>query len=83
MNDTKPWYASKGIWGSIIAIISLALGLFGGHAMTPEAQVTLTDQIVAVASGIGTLIGSILAIIGRLTAKTAIAPGPATTASKP
>lgn len=74
MNDTKAWYESKGVWGSIISLASLGMALFGGHAMTPEAQVTLVDQLTVAISAVGVLVGSILAFVGRITAKSQIAP---------
>lgn len=70
--DTKPWYASKGIWGGIISVVALIVGIFGVEGLTPEVQSAIVDNLVVVASGVGTLIGTVLGIYGRLKATSAI-----------
>jgi len=74
MNDTKAWYESKGVWGSLISIIALVVGLFGVHNLTPEVQAQLSDNLATIGSALGVVVGSIVALYGRLTAKTTIAP---------
>jgi len=70
MNDTKSPFASKGVWGSALAIAGVALPkllpLLGFDAGESAAIVDLVGQLVAV-------IGGALALYGRLTAKKAIA----------
>lgn len=68
MSDTKPWWESKGVIGSIIVMAVLVLRLLGHEA---EAEV-----IEGESAGIATwwleavgLVAALLAFIGRLTAK--------------
>jgi len=74
MNDTKPWYQSKTIWGSIIAMIAplLTLATHNGVHILPADQ----DQLADMLSAGGTAFGGIVAIIGRSTATTTIAAAP-------
>lgn len=58
--NTKPWYKSKTIIGSIVAILALVAGAFG-YEFGPEAQ----EGIVTGAVGV---IGGALAIYGRVKA---------------
>lgn len=67
MNDFKPWYASKTIWGSIIALIAAVASAFGVE-IDQQMQTTFIEsalQLVAVG-------GSIMAVFGRMTASTII-----------
>ena len=67
MNDFKPWYASRTIWGSIIALLAAVASAFGveidQHMQTTFIESAL--QLVAIG-------GSILAVFGRMTASTQI-----------
>ena len=56
----KPWYKSKTIWGSIVAVLALAAGAFG-YEVGPEAQ----EEIVTAVIGV---VGGALAIYGRIKA---------------
>lgn len=67
MEDVKNWWQSKGIWGGIIALVSLIAGFFG-FALGPEDQAALVGVAVTVSG----LIGTVLGIVGRVTAKKAI-----------
>ena len=64
--ETKKWYESKGVNGSIVAIITtlsmLLLRAFGYDAETESASI---GEIITI---IMALIGSIIALIGRLKA---------------
>lgn len=63
MDDTKPWYLSRTVWGALIAIAASVGGAFG--IMLGEAdQATLTDAILQVVGAIGALV----ALFGRLSA---------------
>lgn len=65
MNEQKPWYASKGVWGGLIAALVGLLSLFGIHIPEGEVQ-TITDTVMSiVTSGAG-----LLAVYGRVVAKT-------------
>lgn len=57
-----PWYQSHAIWGSIIAIAAPLAGALG-FAISAEDQATLVASLVGIGSGIGGLI----ALYGRLT----------------
>lgn len=61
--DPKPWYLSKTIIGSIIAVLATVAGFFN-VTLGPEVQ----SQIVEVVATLGAVVGSIIAIIGRFTA---------------
>lgn len=70
----KPWYASKTIWGLIIAGAAMAAQRF------LQTDVTAADQneLVNHATTIGEIVGMILALWGRIAARKAvrILPGP-------
>jgi hypothetical protein len=66
--ETKPWYASKTIWGAIVTIISLLLSLKGIQIDEQTKQV-LIDQGTAAITAVGTFIGSIVAVYGRIKAE--------------
>ena len=63
MIDDKSWYASRTIWGGIVALGGALAGLFGltlGPAEGETLTLALTDAATA--------IGAVLAILGRLDA---------------
>lgn len=67
MTNTKPWYASKGVWGGLIATGATLLNAFGIE-VTPEDQNTLISgvtQMVAVG-------GAVVAVFGRIVANSRI-----------
>lgn len=65
MSDVgKPWYASKGVWGGLITLIAMVLGVFG-YQLSPEE----TEQTVLALTAVGTAIGSLVGIYGRVKAK--------------
>lgn len=68
MNDTKPWYQSLAVWGGFIAVISPLLSLFG-YEVNADLATNLLVQL-------GSLVGGVLAIVGRLTATKVIAKTP-------
>jgi hypothetical protein len=61
-ND-KPWYASRAIWGGLIALAASLVGLLG-YTISPADQAAIADLVLPIASGIG---GG-LAIVGRIRA---------------
>ena len=63
----KPWYASRAVWGGIIAVLSAIAGAFG-YMVTPEIQGELAAQITA----IGGAVGGLLAVYGRVKATKSI-----------
>jgi hypothetical protein len=68
MYDVKSLFASKTIWGGIIALIASAAAIWG-YSITPADQA----QIVELITSIGGLIGSVIAIYGRIVATKKIA----------
>lgn len=67
MEDIKPWYTSKTVWGGIIAVGAGVAGAFG-VAISPADQAHLSDIVVVIA----TSIGGLLAIVGRIKASKAV-----------
>ena len=67
MIDSKAWYQSKTVWGALIAVASSGLRL-AGVELGLDMQGQLADAAVTLA---GT-IGGLLALYGRVAAKTAI-----------
>ena len=61
--ESKKWYQSKSVMGSVVTLIAMVLGIFG-FGMGAEDQATLVNIVV----GAGGFVGSILAIYGRVKA---------------
>lgn len=61
MNNSKPWYLSRTIWASGVAVAASAGGLLGVSVVDVD-QMALTDAIV---QGVAAIAG-IVAILGRL-----------------
>ncbi|MCB1378824.1 MAG: hypothetical protein KDK89_10730 [Alphaproteobacteria bacterium] len=68
MYDVKSFFASKTIWGGLIALVASAAAIWG-YSITPADQA----QIVELITGIGGIVGSVLAIYGRIVATRKIA----------
>ena len=63
MDDTKPWYMSRTVWGSLVAIAASIGGAFG--IMIAEVdQIEITDTILQIVGAVG----GFLALYGRLSA---------------
>ncbi len=63
MTNSKPWYTSKTIWGSLIAMIA-GIGSAFGFEIDPQSQAGLVDSILKLVSAAG----SLLAVYGRFSA---------------
>ncbi len=63
MTHSKPWYQSKTIWGSLIAMIA-GIGSAFGLDLDATAQAGLVDGILSLI----TAAGAVLAIYGRFSA---------------
>lgn len=61
--DTKPWYASKGVIGSLGAILAPIAGIAGYSVSGEDIQ-----QAVALGTALATSVSGLLALIGRITA---------------
>lgn len=68
MNETKSIWASKGVWGSIIAVISVITGALFGVTIEPETQALVLDQITAIITAGTALFGAIMGLYGRIKA---------------
>jgi len=65
--ETKPWYASRTVWGGIIVAVCSSLALLG--KTVPEGlPAFLTDQAAMIGEAIGAIVGGVVAIIGRFKA---------------
>lgn len=67
MSETKPWYASRAIWGAVVGIASSAY-LLTGHTVAPEIQSAAADLLAQLAS----IVGGALALYGRVKADSRI-----------
>ena len=67
MTDVKPWYESKTIWSSLIAILA-AVGSVFGFNLDQESQMQMSE----IALQLVTVVASVLAVFGRLSAKSII-----------
>ena len=56
----KPWYLSKTVWGSLVAILAALAGLFDIE-LTPDDQARAVDLVV---QAIGAM-GALVALVGR------------------
>lgn len=63
MNDTKAWWQSRGVWGSLVAMGAGAVSVTGIN-LDASIQAELTDILIAGA----TLIGGAVALYGRVKA---------------
>lgn len=64
MNDTKPWYHSRTVWGALIAIAASIGGTFG-IMIGAEEQGVLADAALQIVGAAGAL----FALFGRLSAR--------------
>jgi hypothetical protein len=68
LNDTKSWYASRTVWGGILAIaVPVAATLL--HVNVTDVD---TQQIAALLAGAGGLVGGAIAVYGRIKASKTI-----------
>ena len=67
MTDIKPWWQSKTLWGAIMTIGSAALGLAG-----LELGETDREALIELLTSLGAVIGGVIAIFGRITARSRI-----------
>lgn len=69
MNDVKPWYASKGVWGSVLAIVLPGLALANKQlGWLPADQ----DEIATLIANFGGVVAGVIALYGRITATAVI-----------
>ncbi len=67
MNGSKKWYMSKGTWGGVFTVVVAGLGMLG-IVISPEIADALAGHAVEIAA----IVGGLIAIWGRITAKQTI-----------
>jgi hypothetical protein len=68
MNDHKPWYLSKTIWGAAVSVGATLSAMFG-LPVDASGQAVLTEAVLQTVSAVA----GIIAIFGRLSADSRIA----------
>ena len=68
MSGIKNFFASKTIWGALLAVTAGVLSM-AGYTVSPEDQASLLELV----AGGGSLIGGALALYGRIKATKRIA----------
>ena len=68
MYDEKAWWASKTIWGALVAGFSALLALFGVQ-VDEASQRALIDATLGFVSAAGVLGGLVMTIWGRVAAR--------------
>lgn len=63
MEENKPWYASKGVWGGVGTVLSVIAGLLG-YTVGPED----VEEFAIAGAGLGAAAFGIISLIGRLKA---------------
>lgn len=63
MDESKPWFMSRSVWGALVAIAAGIGGTFG-IMIAEQDQATLTDAILQIAGAVG----AVVALYGRLSA---------------
>ena len=67
--ESKQWWKSTTIWGSIFLLASLVLTQFGID-FSPDEQAQAANAVVLAIDAIMGVVGIILTVIGRFKAKT-------------
>jgi hypothetical protein len=67
MNEAKPWYLSKTIWGALVSVAATLGGMFG-LPVDATGQAALTEAILQTVSAVA----GIVAILGRVSADSRI-----------
>ena len=68
---SKPWWTSKSLLGSVVVIIATALSWLG-QGKAAEVVAEESGNITATLLAVVTMIGGVVALIGRIVAKTKI-----------
>ena len=68
----KPWYLSKTIWGAIVMLLATVLRGMGVLDLSQEEQDKTVEMIYNSTFAVSELIGFVLVLWGRVTAKTTI-----------
>jgi uncharacterized protein (TIGR02594 family) len=73
VTETKGWWQSMTIWGTLLTAITTVLPLLGvvlGISITPELAAQIGQDIVTIIQVFGGLIGTLMALFGRARATT-------------
>ena len=74
MNDTQPWYLSRGVWGALVSVLAtLSAALSHNKVQILPAD---QDQIVTLILTLAGAIGGAIALYGRLRATKQISSQP-------
>lgn len=71
--ESKWWGQSMTIWGALLTALSTVLPLLGpilGLELTPDLVQRLGQDVVMLVQALGGVIGTVLAILGRVRANT-------------
>ena len=66
--DTKGWWQSITVWGTLLTAITTVRPLVGvmlGISITPELAEEIGQNVVVVIQALGGLIGTLMALFGR------------------
>jgi len=69
MTDSQSWYVSKTLWGTALVAIAFVLNLLG-YQLTPADQLAVADAGPDAILSIINAVGIVIAVWGRVTAKT-------------
>ena len=64
MNEVKPWYQSKTMWGALVSLAALVTSKLFHMDISDQDQLTIVDTMTS----IGVNVGVILTIWGRVSA---------------
>lgn len=67
MTDTKPWWQSRTLWGAIVTLASAGLGLAGLDLGNADRE-----ALIELLTSLGAALGGVIAIAGRISAKSRI-----------
>lgn len=67
MTDIKLWWQSRTLWGAIVTIASAGLGLAGLDLGDADRE-----ALTGLLTSLGAALGGVIAIVGRITAKSRI-----------
>lgn len=67
MDQSKPWYASKTVWGSLVGGAGLVTAYLG-YRVDPATQAVLVDQTTAAVVAVAALASTVLTLVGRFRA---------------
>lgn len=61
MNDVKPWYLSKGVWGGLVSLLAAGVAALTAYELDADTQTLIVTTLTSV-------IGAVLSIYGRVAA---------------